>query len=245
MVVAVPVFVTDKDGKAVSGLTAADFEIEDQGKKVPVVAFQEVDVSSPSPAAGGSLMQAAARRQFLLLFDLTFSSPSGIMRAREAAMRFVRESLAPSDLAAAATFGQSGVRMLVGFTSDREQVARAVETLGVTETQRLRDPLNIAYELGAPPQTPGNASRPDDSGTGREQMMLDELRAVAQQMSRVEQGLYRQRVDGFLGGLQNLAKMLDAVQGRKQVILLSAGFDSSVLAGATGQEAKDAAQAVA
>jgi len=74
--------------------------------------------------------------------------------------------------------------------------------------------------------------------------MLDELRAVAQQMGRAEQTQYRQRVDSFLGGLQNLGRMLDSVQGRKQVILLSAGFDSSVLAGATGQEKADAAQAV-
>ena len=39
--------------------------------------------------------------------------------------------------------------------------------------------------------------------------------------------------------------MLDAVQGRKQVILLSAGFDSTVLGGAQGQEAAEAAQAAA
>ena len=31
--VAVPVFVTDKAGQAVAGLGAADFEIEDQGKR--------------------------------------------------------------------------------------------------------------------------------------------------------------------------------------------------------------------
>src|SRR5574341_1249797 len=37
--VAVPVFVTDKAGRAVAGLIAADFELEDQGKKVPLVAF--------------------------------------------------------------------------------------------------------------------------------------------------------------------------------------------------------------
>jgi VWFA-related protein len=241
-VVAVPVFVTDKAGKAVAGLTAADFEVEDQGKKVPIVAFQAVDVTSATPAAeAGALVQAAARRQFLLLFDLTFSTPSGIMKARDAAVRFVRESLAPSDLAAAATFGQAGVRVLVGFSSDREQVVRAIDSLGMTETQRLRDPLGIAYELGAPPEGPGLAP---GAGEGKDQMMLEELRSLAQQMSRAEQGLYRQRVDSFLGGLGNLARMLGSVQGRKQVILLSAGFDSSILGGAQGQEAVNNSNAV-
>jgi VWFA-related protein len=241
-VVAVPAFVTDKAGKAVAGLTAADFEIEDQGKKARVVALQEVDVTSPVPAAGaGALIQAAARRQFLLLFDLSFSSPTGIMRARDAAIAFVRESLAPSDLAAAATYGQSGVRILVGFSSDREQLARAIESLGVLETQRLRDPLQIAYELGAPLEGPGIGSRPPENP--RQAEMLEHLRTQTQQLNRGEQALYRQRVDAFLGGLDQLARMLDSVQGRKQVILLSAGFDSTVLGGAQGQEATEASQA--
>jgi len=241
-VVAVPVFVTDKSGKAAPGLTAADFEIEDQGKKVPLVAFQAIDAAGPAPAAqAGTLVQAAARRQFLLLFDLTFSTPTGIMRAREAAIGFVRDSLAPSDLAAAATFGQSGVQILVGFTTDRAQLGRAISSLGILETQRLRDPLSIAYDLGAPPQGPGVSSPPPEGRAGE---MLEHLRVQALQLAKGEQALYRQRVDGFLAGFEDLALTLDSLQGRKQVILLSAGFDSSVLGGAQGQEAVEASRAV-
>jgi VWFA-related protein len=237
--VAVPVFVTDKNGKAVPGLTAADFEIEDQGRKVPIVGFEAVDARKAAPGGDATaLMQAASRRQFLLLFDLAFSAPTGIMKARAAAIRFVRESLAPTDLVAVATYGQAGVRVLLRFTSDRDQAARAIETLGVGEGERLRDPLNIAYDLGVSPSGPGIGPPPDDR-------LSEELIATARQISRAEQTQYRQRVDSFLGGLQNLGRMLDSVQGRKQVILLSAGFDSSILGGATGQEAADAAQAVA
>ncbi len=39
------------------------------------------------------------------------------------------------------------------------------------------------------------------------------------------------RVQGFIEGLGVLAKSLEAVQGRKQVILLSAGFDESLVVG--------------
>jgi len=238
-VVTVPVFVTDKSGRAVPGLTAADFEIEDQGKKVPLVAFQAVDASSPAPAAeAGTLVQAAARRQFLLLFDLTFSTPAGIMRAREAAIDFVRGSLAPSDVAAVATFSQAGIQVLLSFTTDRSQIARAISALGVVDTQRVRDPLSIAYDLGVERWGPG-------IGAPSDKEMDVYLRQMAQLMSRSEQTLYRQRIDSFLAGLAQLARMLDAVQGRKQVILLSAGFDSSVVGGAQGQEAEEAASAVA
>jgi VWFA-related protein len=106
--VAAPVFVTDKAGKAVRGLTAEDFEVEDGGKRVPIDAFQAVDVDEPggsmatAPSALPAAVLAAAARQFVFLFDLPFAPPVGITRARAAARRFVRESLAPDALVAAA-----------------------------------------------------------------------------------------------------------------------------------------------
>ena len=43
--VAVPVFVTDKDGRAVPGLTVQDFEVEDGGRNVPVAGFLAIDAA--------------------------------------------------------------------------------------------------------------------------------------------------------------------------------------------------------
>lgn len=244
-VVAVPVFVTDKNGRSVSGLTAVDFEVLDQGRRVSVVAFQAVDAGGAAlaPAMAGPVVQAAASRQFLLLFDLTFSAPSGIMKARNAALEFVRTALAPSDLVAAATFGQSGVRVLVGFTSDRVQLGRAIEGLGLVDTQRQRDPLNLAWDLGvldaATPGGPGSGGAP---AARRES--ADDLLAQSRMITRSERALYRQRVDGFLGGLEQLGRMLDGVRGRKQVILLSAGFDPTVLSGEQGADRQQSMDAI-
>jgi VWFA-related protein len=241
--VTVPVFVTDKSGKAVPGLTVADFEVEEQGRKAPVVAFLPVDAMQAAvvPDEVNGRLQAAARRQFLLLFDLTFSTPTGILRARKAASDFVRESLAPTDLAAVATFGQSGVKVLVAFTPDREQVAHAVEELGLVETQpRQRDPLSIAYDLGVRRWGVGFG----DAAKEEQDPMTQNLIAMAKLMARGDQAYYRQRVEGFVDGLEQLVRMLDSVQGRKQMVMLSAGFDSSVLGGATGQESQEAAEAV-
>jgi VWFA-related protein len=239
-VVAVPVFVTDKAGRAKGGLSVADFELEEQGKKVPIVGFLAVDTGAvaPSGAEAGPLLQASARRQFLFLFDLTFSTPTGIMRARDAAIRLVREDLSPSDLAAVATYSPRGVQILVSFTPDRAQAERAITTLGVTETQPpARDTLSIAYDLGVQRWGPGIGPPAGDD-------MSQHLIEMSRLMARGDQAYYRQRVDGFLDGLDQLVRMLDAVQGRKQVVLLSAGFDSTVIAGARGQESNDASEAV-
>ncbi len=235
-VVAVPVFVTDKDGRGVAGLTRDDFELLDQGKPMPIVAFEAVDAGSPALTDSGTaapVVQAAARRQFVLLFDLMFSSPVGIMKARDAALGFVREAVAPSDLVAAATFGQAGLRVLVGLTTDRVQLAQAIQGLGLVETDRVRDPLNLAWDLGIIGLVrPGGVG----AGTPTPSKSDDYMVTLLRMKLKGDQAQYRAQVDGFLGSLEQLGRLLGNLQGRKQVVLFSAGFDPAVLLGADGSE---------
>jgi VWFA-related protein len=244
--VAVPVFVTDKDGRAVAALTVQDFEVEDGGRSVPIAGFLAVDAGAPSAPNTGSVsprLLAAARRQFLLLFDMTFSSPAGMLKARKAALELLETWPEPGDLVAAAKSGPGGVEVLVGFTPDRAQVARAVATLGSAEGARLRDPLGLAYDLGFAPKDPSGKWGLEISGKDNDKA-TEFYRDSVLQLARSERNAYRQRVMGYVGDLQGLAQLLDSVQGRKQVILLSGGFDQSVLTGAEGTEQADAARAV-
>ena len=75
--VAVPVFVMDRRGNAVAGLTAADFEVEDQGKKAEVVAFQAIDVEAAAAEAEAGPLEAAARRQFVCVMVWTGTARAG------------------------------------------------------------------------------------------------------------------------------------------------------------------------
>jgi VWFA-related protein len=238
--VTLPVFVTDKDGKPVAGLTAADFEATDDGKPATIAGLQEIDVTEALPAAASALpsVQAAARRQFLFLFDLSFSNPAGIVRARQAALKFAQDGLAASDLAGVATFSvNTGVRLLLGLTTDRVQFARAVDTLGVLQVQRTADPLALTYELS--PEAAGSMM-----GGGGDAEWVEHIREQVLSMKRGEDQQYAQRVNDYLGGLQRLARGLDAVRGRKQVILLSGGFDQTALMGSSGEQARQDSAAV-
>ena len=139
--VAIPVFVKDKKGAPIRGLTAEDFEIRDEGKRMPIVAFHEIEIDAegPRPRMPSRETAAVAQRQFLLLFDLSFSSPGGIVRSRSAAAEFLAEHLTPDDLAAVATYSaNAGLKMLVGFTTDRQQLSRATESLGVLRRKVCR-----------------------------------------------------------------------------------------------------------
>ena len=138
--VEVPVNVVGRDGEPVRGLTADDFEVYDGSEKQKVTSFEVIDLkslgTSAAPAAGGlppapADLRPAARRHFLLLFDLSFSTPTSILKARVAARDFVLNSLHPTDLAAVATYSlETGPKLIVTFTPDRTQLARAVDTLG-------------------------------------------------------------------------------------------------------------------
>lgn len=240
-VVAVPVFVTDKSGKAVAGLTADAFQIEDHGKPVPIIAFEAVDAGAPKTLPGrGNLERAAARRQFVILIDMSFSTVAGVRRAQDGARDFVATGLSPTDLVSVATFGSAGLKVLVGFTSDRAQVAEAIGGLANQDRPRVSDPLSLAYSFGPEPSA--------DTSSIKEQAQSEadeHIRGQAVLLERTEQRYYRTRVESFVSGLEGLGKLLDSVQGRKQVILLSGGFDQKVLGGAEGEQRIESTTAVA
>src|SRR5215203_4492960 len=80
--VEVPVNVVGRDGQPVRGLTAADFEIYDGSEAQKISSFEVIDLKAIDAAAaeGGGAAQppslrSGARRHFLFLFDLSFSSP--------------------------------------------------------------------------------------------------------------------------------------------------------------------------
>ncbi len=242
-VVSLPIFVTDGTGHAVSGLTAADLEITDDGRPVAIVGFRELDAADPLPDEK-ALESPAARRQYLLLFDLSFTSASGLVRARQAARQFVETRLEPRDLAAVATLSANqGVHLLVGFTSDRNQLLRAIRTLGLIQADRRADPLGLVFDL----TDVGSAYADEvtgDQGRRGEANLDDTVRQIQLRYQQAQKSDYLQRTRGFLQGMADLARAIDALQGRKQVILLSSGFDATPLIGQSTQESVQTSEAV-
>src|SRR5687767_14310562 len=89
LVVEVPVQVVLPRGGAVRGLTAADFELFDGRRRQRLVGFEVIDLATlegEGAGAGPGDVPLPARRHFMLLFDLSFSDPTAITRARAAAL---------------------------------------------------------------------------------------------------------------------------------------------------------------
>ncbi len=238
--VEVPVNVVDRDGKPVHGLRAEDFAVYDQGQRQKLSGFEVVDLTTAAATAPAAAPPAPipsqARRHILLLFDLSFSTPTAVVKARLAARDFVLHSLNPQDLAAVATYSlQQGPRLVVTFTPDRAQLARGIDTLGLHSPEDLlvkRDPLHFVI-------APADEAALASEGAGvnseirsqRDQALLEYMRTIAAMAERGERQFNEARVSNYSQGLAELAHMLAAVPGRKQVVYFSEGFDSRLLLG--------------
>jgi VWFA-related protein len=238
--VSIPVFVTDKRGKALPGLAVEDFELLEDGKRVPIVSFQYFDTTAPEEQA--LIRQApAARRRFVFLFDLSFTNPGGLHRAQNAAHTFLRTKLAESDLAAVLTFDVNrGMRVVANLTEDRALLSHAVETLGVPNLARISDPLGLTFE--ATDIQGGGRGSAGGSDTDVAAVTDSFLQTLALRQKAADASLYQQQVLGLIGSFEELAKSLRNVEGRKQVLFFSAGFDSQALVGMQGQDARTASE---
>jgi VWFA-related protein len=230
VLVEVPVQVLE-DGEPVRGLTSADFEIVLGRKKQKIVGFDVVDLTlTEGAASSSSAMNAAARRHFLLLFDLSFSDPSAIVRAREAAIELVETGLHPTDLVGVATYsGSAGAALVLGFTPDRGQVRVAIETLGLPQlVESRRDPLGFTFV--EPSYVP---SRPS-LGPGGVDVGGEILATIEGLEADIRRATDRNEILALTSALTELAEMLRSVDGHKNVVFLSEGFDSSILLGTSG-----------
>jgi VWFA-related protein len=215
--VQVPVQVV-RNGEPVRGLTAADFEVYDGRRKQTVTGFEVLDLAGARGPAVAAIAPSL-RRHFLFLFDMSFSEPASIVKAR----RMVREmlpALHPSDLVAVASYSSAnGPRLLLGFTSDRRQVSQAIDNLGLSQlVDRNPDPLQL---IAAQPDTAHKAGA-DVTENNQDLARMSE-RANRQQQQAVVGALARSFTD--------LARLLAGIHGRKEVIYLSEGFDTSLLQG--------------
>lgn len=238
VLVEVPVNVT-RDGEPVTGLTAENFELLDEGKQQEISGFDVIDLGEPIPDVDAQLLGASARRHFVFVFDLSFSEPGTIVRARQAARDLVRTSLHPTDLVGVATYSnRTGPQMILNFTTDRRQVDEAFTTLGLIRQERkIDDPLGIVVR---PPEIAGELDSGDESRGGGGRSGLDPDVEVEQALETLvgesNKADVRRRVDIFAGTFGFLADLLAPLDGRKHVVFLSQGFDASTLLGTTDQD---------
>ena len=115
----------DRDGRPVAGLTAADFEVREDGAEQTVVRFEPVrDV----PIYAG------------ILLDTSASMAENLVPARTAALSFFQQVITPRDRAAVVTFNDRP-NLAVKFTSEIDSLAAEMAGLKAERGTALWDSL--------------------------------------------------------------------------------------------------------
>jgi VWFA-related protein len=228
VLIEIPLYVVDKEGNPVEDLKPEEISLYENGKKQEISHFVLVQNDSPQMATI-SRKYPAARRQILLFFDLAFSAPAGIIKAREACLDFIKEKILPTDLVGVASYsGIGGLKILSHFSNDREHLFDIINTLGLIESkQRMTGPVGFTFpriDQPARDETEADSFSPV-------RMADDRIATLQQQLNKRLAKIQAANVTDFISALNTLSVALNTIQGRKHIIYFSEGFDSKVLTG--------------
>jgi VWFA-related protein len=240
--VEVDVIVKDKGGRFVSGLTADDFEVFEEGVRQPIQHFYLV---TESPTLKGDVAPTVVlprspdqtgRRVFLVIFDFEHLSAPLVPRLKHEVTQFLNEQLAPGDLAGVYVNGSLWRGRL---TNDRQELLDGVRAV----TPSLETPAKRLATLTTYPRIPSefDALR-IESGDRRRVEEIAQDNCTSEPTSCLQEGgreYVEERVEtkaktyvqearraaattvGMLGhATRNLARL----DGRKTILLVSEGF---------------------
>ena len=192
--------VTDENGRHVTNLEAADFEVLQDNRPQTISAFQYVPAGAAPRLHGSSAPAAAAvtlpsapptrdtvRRTMAIVVDDLNLSFESIARVRAALRRFIDEQMRPGDLVAILRTA-AGMGALQQFTTDRRALHAAADRVRWTMMGRISS-------FGASD--------------------LDE------RLEPLEKEIF---AAGTLGAIQYVMRGIEELPGRKAILLLSDGF---------------------
>ena len=231
--VEVSVVVTDRNRTPVDGLTAADFQVFDDGKPQQVQLFSIERVGAPA-AAPAAVASARHPREFsnsmpdtgsvtIILFDQFNTPSSDRMYARDHVLRFL-EQIRPEDRVGLYALDSSGgLRIVHDYTSDASALVRVLAKLQGSTSMTIAgtEDAGRLKQLEAEMDAAFGESRSGKSGA---QAMKEHFVGI--------QGV------ATLNALEAIGRHLSGIQNRKNLIWVSSGFPLIALDYAGKQKTK-------
>ncbi len=238
--VSVPVVVRDSSGHAIGGLAREDFLITDNGKpqivsKFAVEKFGEggtaevpADAPAAAPAPAPAAKTAVPERYVAFFIDDLNTPAADLAQAREAAWRYLKTSIRPTERVAIAT--SSGFTTL-DFTDDRDRLHQTLNSI-------LPRPSVSQNSVDCPPMTVyeanliANFNDGTALGTGvsdylacsNSSMSASEAAFVVSNFAKMQINLADRSLRNALGAMDGLFRKMAVMAGQRTVVMVSSGF---------------------
>jgi len=233
-------YVTTKDGRPVTDLSASDFEVTDNGQKMPVTHFENHVLGGDDLAPAGPVEGPRLNRKFFFFFDFAFTDARSVRKAREAALHFMDAAIKPEDEVGVLSYSAArGLTIHEYLSMDHARVRGLIDAFGLRAVVGRAESLtNLLYEDelrhmretgGAAPGAPSSSS-----GGGSTADAFFQEQARAQTGGAVDEGRrqgYTDQARQFAETFANLARALRYVPGWKNLILFSSGISRALIYG--------------
>jgi VWFA-related protein len=230
----IPVIVTDKGGKHISGLTKDTFQIFEDGKEQAIASLDEVKTStvpvqrvpaSPHEFSNAIAAEGGARRINIIALDLINTPFLDQIGSRQAAIRFLTKSINRDALFELVSIDGNGMHVLHDFTSDTEvliaalkRVASKLDAMAGTDTETIRQ-ANPGLE-----QRNGLAVTYNVNGVSLVDRDSTALEAFARGATPIAEFAQVGAAGSTLGAFQQIAQQLSGIPGRKSLFWITGSF---------------------
>lgn len=239
--VQVDAIVQDRDGRFVPGLTADDFEVEEEGKPQRIQLFYLVTGPSalvPRAKVPEGLLRApdqTARRVFTFVFDQEHLDFAAFRRAQSATVSFLEEQFQPGDVGGVVVGGVMARNRLTTARDELVEIVRAARpSTEVRErVEVFRDWPRLESEFEALRIDAGDVrvlaeavmrnclERPDECSRPG---VPEGVENTLQWNARRYLDLARTAANRLIQTLSTVVAGLGRLEGRKTVVLLTEGF---------------------
>lgn len=222
--------ITDKDGNQVTDLTSDDFEIYQDGKTQKITDFSYINTETGTKSVSAATAKGDKKKSLTLPVRirpnnagriLTFivddgncdASQIGIVAAKEALDKFVKEQMQPNDLIAVYQT-RNGSSLLQQYTSDKTRLQQVIRKI------RWYPPLGVC-DIGS-----GGFFEPARSSSAliRDDKYTFESAETRKQRERNEEFISSNQVIGATGVMRYVIGGLERMPGRKTVFFMSDGI---------------------
>jgi len=226
----VQVYVTDKNGNPVTDLKKEDFELSDNGQTKYITEFEKhtLSIEKASPTIQLAVPSvpypqvSRISRKFFFFFDFAFSTMSGILESKKAALNFIDTKVHPDDEIGVISYtANKGLTLHEYLTTDHKKVHQIIQEFSANRY------LGRAADIVSDYISTLNNSGGEADVSRREADKLKE----AEKLEEAERRTYNSQVSRFLSEIGDLAKVFRYIPGFKNLILFSAGVNNRVLYG--------------